>query len=102
MPWDELRDLIKYLPRDAAVILELEGDRVRWGDSEHLLAAIYDVLQASRWQFATAHASKGRKPKQPRPYPRPGVVDPTRKRMGTARMTLDQARRWMASRRKGR
>lgn len=75
--------------------------RAQWGTVEYLLAEIYDVLNVSRWQFAAANSRKGRKPKRPRPFPRPGVVDPNRQHMGTARMSLEQAKAWMQQRRKG-
>lgn len=99
LPWDELRDLVTHLPRESATVREQVGEQARWGEAEHLLAVVIDVLQGQAWQFATAHSKK--KPKKPKPYPRPGVVDPSRRKFGTKRMTLGEAREWMARKKGG-
>jgi len=99
LPWDELRDLVTHLPRESATVRAQVGEQARWGESEHLLAVVIDLLQGQLWQFAAAH-SKKKKPKKPKPYPRPGVADPSRRRFGTKRMTLGEAREWM-DRKKG-
>lgn len=56
------------------------GEKVQWGDSEHLLADIRDLLNGGNWQ--RGH-KKGSRP--PEPLPRPG----TRRR--TRRTTLSPA-----------
>lgn len=87
------------LPRDSATVRAVEGERARWGETEHLLAAVIDALHVQAWQFATANSK--RKPKRPKPYPRPGVIDPNRRRFGSRRMSLDEARAWMAKKKGG-
>lgn len=101
LPWDELRDLVANLPRESATVRANAGEAARWGETEHLLAVQIDLLQGQLWQFASANSKKSRKPKRPRPYPRPGVEDPSRRRFGTKRMTLKEARAWM-DRKRGR
>lgn len=99
LPWDELRDLVSHLPRESATVRAQVGEQARWGETEHLLAVVIDVLQAQAWQFASAHSKK--KPKRPKPYPRPGVADPSRRKFGTKRMSLAEAREWMARKKGG-
>lgn len=99
LPWDELRDLVSFLPRESATVRVVEGERARWGEVEHLLAVVIDVLNGQAWQFAAANSKK--KPKRPKPYPRPGVVDPNRRKFGTKRMSLAEARDWMAKKKGG-
>lgn len=55
------------------------GDQAEWGHTEHLLAAVVDVLAEANWQ-------RGGDKKQPHPKPirRPG--DPTRSRMSATDM----------------
>jgi len=40
---------------------------------------------------------KGRN--RPKPIPRPGVEDESKKKFGSAKMSLEQAKKWAASRR---
>jgi len=47
--------------------LDPDPDASAWGDQEHLLALIVDVLQAANWQ----RGGNARAPK-PKPLPRPG------------------------------
>jgi hypothetical protein len=63
------------------------GEEAEWSLTDHLLALIADHLAAANWQ----RSGKGPCPK---PLPRPGVVDGSKKRMGNASMTLEQARVW--------
>ena len=43
------------------------GDAARWGDQEHLLADLIDVLQVANWQRAGK-----RNARRPKPVSRPG------------------------------
>lgn len=81
--------------------MAIHGEKYRWGDTEHLLASIFDAVNAHRWLFQAANSKKSRRPARPKPMLRPGQMDPTRRRMGTARMPIDQARAWMERRRQG-
>lgn len=52
-----------------------------WGDTEHLLAGVFDSLQLLQWMYLCAHRDPdSRAPERPRPLPRPGeepAADPT-------------------------
>lgn len=69
------------------------GEAARWGDTEHLLADLIDLAQGQMWQFASANSKK--RPKRPKPIRRPGIEPAGEKRMGTARMTVAEARAYM-------
>lgn len=101
LPWCEFAALVEHLPPDSALARAAGGERTRWGESEHLLAVVIDLLQAQVWQYALTHSGKGRKPKRPRPYPRPGVETPGQRTWRGKRMTLDEASAWMQRRRRG-
>lgn len=46
LTYRRLLNLIRYLPREAAFVREVHGDKVLWGVAEHLLAqAINDQRQ---------------------------------------------------------
>lgn len=53
---------------------EVGGDAVRWGDMEHLVATVIDVLAQGNWMYASMHSK--RQPAQPLPLRRPGMPDP--------------------------
>ena len=72
-----LRVLIQHLPRDAALVRALHGEEGEWGLTEHLLAAVVDLLAAGNWQFAAAHTPEhADPPERPAPIPRPGLDAP--------------------------
>lgn len=91
----ETADLAVYLPAESATKRALGGG---WTLAEQLAALNADRLAVLIWQ-KTADGQKGRA--QPKPLPRPGFEDESSSRVGTARMSLRQARRWLARRRAG-
>lgn len=80
--------LVAALPRDAATTRALHGPSVAWGDSEHLLALIVDLLAGANWQ-----RSGGKSPK-PKPIPRPGraLLDEEVTRLGSGSWSIDEMR----------
>lgn len=62
--------LLRHLPRDSAYVQAVNGERARWGDTEHLLAGIIDVLQAGNYLTTRAHFKGNQQP--PKPMRRPG------------------------------
>lgn len=80
---------MRQLPARCRVSRALHGDRVRWGDQEHLLAGILDTVRGGNWQRG------GGKGQRPRPVPRPGADDGVRQMgkarpLGEVRALLDQ------------
>jgi hypothetical protein len=101
LPWGEFAALVEHMPQDSALARSAGGERTRWGETEHLLAVVIDLLQAQVWQYAMTHSAKGKKPKRPSPYPRPGVVTPGKRTWRGKRMSIAEASAWMERRRRG-
>ncbi|MFE3827310.1 hypothetical protein [Streptomyces sp. NPDC059092] len=65
--------LVKHMPRDSALTLELHGEEAEWSVTDHLLAAAVDHLAAANWMFATVNTDESADaPDPPLPVPRPG------------------------------
>ncbi|MFD3946880.1 hypothetical protein [Streptomyces sp. NPDC058579] len=68
--------LIKHLPRDSAVQLELHGEAAEWSITDHLLAAAVDHLAVANWMFTCVNTGEDDdSPEPPKPVPRPGATD---------------------------
>lgn len=65
------------------------GERAKWGDTEHLLADVVDLLHIQLWQKTKRGTPR------PKPVPRPGVKAKGERRFGTGRMTIAQARKYL-------
>lgn len=57
--------LVRQLPADSRLVRAQVGYPI-WGDTEHLLAGIFDVLSGANWQRS------GGKGPRPKPVKRPG------------------------------
>lgn len=68
LSWRDLWVIVQQSPAGSAVDRALHPDESAWGLSEHLLALIFDGVQAGNWQ-----RGNGREQDRPRPFPRPGV-----------------------------
>lgn len=75
LTWRRLAVLLAHLPRDSWTVREVSGEAARWGDQEHLLATIADLLTQANWMFAAANSKHA--PDLPKPLRRPGDPDPT-------------------------
>jgi hypothetical protein len=53
-----------------------------WGMDSYILANIFDAVQNMTYALVAMNSPRGRKPKQPKPYPRPGRNNPARPRRG--------------------
>lgn len=93
LSWRRLGVLIRQLPREAATTRAAAGEAAAWGDAEHLLASIVDVLNAANWQ----RSGKQNAPR-PKPLPRPGVKKPGETTFGTKSMSIDEYKRHRARR----
>lgn len=91
--WPELASLIEWLPPDAATRRSVHGERARWGDAEHLLASIVDLLAGANWQRADPKKSGP----PPKPLPRPGET-PKGTRHPKPTMSQADLRRWLDAR----
>lgn len=66
--------LIKHLPPDSATARALNGGAPVWGQTEAMLADVYDAIQWTTWVLSAQGAK--RPPPDPTPYPRPGDPKP--------------------------
>lgn len=65
--------LVRHLPRDSAVIREVDGEAAEWSVTDHLLAAAVDHLAAANWMYASVNTAEDADPPEaPTPVPRPG------------------------------
>lgn len=74
MSWGRLGRLINRFPRTSWTARALGGEATRWGEQEHLLAALIDVTSHVAYLTRSAHF-KG-KTQPPEPVRRPGAPDP--------------------------
>ncbi|MEV8036997.1 hypothetical protein [Streptomyces sp. NPDC086182] len=66
--------LVRHLPRDSALLREVQGEAAEWSVTDHLLAAVVDQLTQANWMFATVNQDEDAAPLDfPEPLPRPGV-----------------------------
>lgn len=71
---------IAGFPADSATARAVQGPTVRWTLTDQLLASVFDALAAISWQLGgDKHAPR------PKPMPRPGVDDGTRRYGKTTR-----------------
>jgi hypothetical protein len=73
LSWRRLNSLIRHLPRDSAFVRAMLDERARWGEAEHLLAAVVDAIQAGNWLLASAHSKH--RVQRPKRILRPGERD---------------------------
>lgn len=68
--------LVRHLPSDGILARARAGGHL-WGDTEHLLAGVFDSLQVLQWMYVTAHRDPDARPlPRPEPLPRPGETPP--------------------------
>lgn len=82
--------LLRSLPRESLYVSARLGDRARWGETEHLLGDLVDLMQIFIWQHGSVHSK--RRIKRPKQIKRPGVDRPGEQKFGNARMTLAEVR----------
>lgn len=99
LSWFALNSFIKNLKGDSSLARDLEKS-TGWEDTlttNRILADIYDLLQVIN---ANLVGMGGRKVKV-RPYPRPGMEDRDRKRIGKGAMPYSELIKWFENKRKG-
>jgi hypothetical protein len=69
--------LVRHLPRDSALLREVQGEAADWSVTDHLLALIADQLAEANWMFAVVNRDEDSEaPDCPQPVPRPGGPAP--------------------------
>ena len=65
--------LLESLPQESRLITRLRGgdEYLGWDRHAYILADLVDSIQGLSHLYVTAHTKK--KPKEPAPYPRPGI-----------------------------
>lgn len=88
LPYRRLRVLLAHLPREAAYVQAVLGESASWGQTEHLLATVADVLVRLNHNFVQSRSTT-RIP-DPKPFPRPGQapVDDGKRRLGGEPMSI--------------
>lgn len=94
LPWGRLRRLLGQLPVDAA-FHRSRADGPVWSIDTHLLANIADSVAAANWQRSK---DGDKQSKAPKPFPRPGAVDPSKKTHGDTSMLTPAATRALLDR----
>lgn len=91
--WGDLLDVVQHLPKTSAVYRAVHGDEdAEWGLLEHLAASTADSLAWLVWS-KTEDATKKRN--RPKPIPRPGVVDESKKQIGAGSLPIDEMKAWL-------
>lgn len=93
LTWRDLLIVVKNLPRTSALYRSQHGvEEYEWGLPEHLLADVADTLHWLQWKD-TKDASRNRN--QPKPIPRPGIIDESKQRVGSGSLPVDQMLTWL-------
>ena len=87
--WSDLKAVVSTREYSPALFRSLYPKESEWDLHAHLAADLVDLTHLLVW-FKTADGSKGRN--RPKPYPRPGVEDDTKKVRKGDVVTLDSAR----------
>lgn len=73
LSWRRFANLLRFLPRESAIVQEIRGEEARWGDSEYLMALLGDSVAHLGWMYARVHARNAPN-RPPRPILRPGEI----------------------------
>ena len=71
--WHSLKAYLEHLPYDSALMRSLNAEQAEWATrvkTNAILADIFDMLAIINANLCGI--GSGKKPKQPKPYPRPG------------------------------
>lgn len=94
IPWDALSVFVRWLPPDAALYRSMHPKEWQFRQQQpYLMADLYDLVSILRAEYEAAH-TKGGKVTPPPPYPRPGVEDPNRKKIGSDPIPVSKFEEW--------
>lgn len=94
LSWGAFASFISNLDTSSALARDL-GKATGWENilaTNSILADIYDLLQVIHGDL---YALGGHKPRQIKPYPRPGRDEDKKRKIGSGAMPLDQLRKWL-------
>lgn len=93
LTWRDLWVIVRNLPQSSALHKSIHGlEESLWTISDYLLAQIADTQAWLAWT-KTKDGEKGRN--QPRPIPRPGVEDESKKRIGSGTLPASEMIEWL-------
>ena len=91
--WRDLLVIVRHSPSSSALFRSIHGqEESEWTLGNHLLAGIADSAAWLVWS-KTEDASKKRN--RPKPIPRPGVTDESKKKIGSSTLPIDAMREWL-------
>lgn len=93
LSWRDLLVIVKNLPQSSALHKSVHGvEESAWTISDYLLAQIADTAAWLAWT-KTKDAEKNRN--QPKPIPRPGVEDESKKKIGGSTLPIGEMMDWL-------
>jgi hypothetical protein len=95
LTWRRLGILVRNLPAESATLRAMHGHAADWSVTDHLLAAVVDVLQGGNWQRG------GGKGKRPKPLERPKSAQVMRERRRRMEEMAAKHAAWKQRRRSG-
>lgn len=91
--WRDLLVIVKQSPASSALYRAVHGqEESEWTLQNHLLAGIGDSLA---WLVWAKTEDAARKRNRPRPIPRPGIQDDSKKQIGSGTLPADEMVRWL-------
>ena len=99
LSWSALHSFITQIGPDSALAKSMDRELADWSGrvkTNAILADIFDLLAAINANLVGLMTRK--RPKQPKPYPRPGREDAGRdeKKFGRGALPVDELRKWIA------
>jgi hypothetical protein len=93
LTWRDLWVIVRHLPQSSALHQAIHGvDESLWTIGDYLLAQIADTQAWLAWT-KTKDGEKGRN--QPKPIVRPGVVDDSKKQVGSGALPASEMLDWL-------
>lgn len=85
--------IVRQSPESSALFRSVHGaEDSQWNLTNHLLAAAADSLA---WLVWAKTEDAARKRNRPKPIPRPGVVDDSKKRIGSSVLPIEAMKNWL-------
>ena len=94
LTWGDLLAIVRHLPATSALQRAIHGDEVEWNTTNQLLA---NVADSAAWLVWSKTSDASRKPprNQPKPIPRPGVEDTSKKQIGSDALPAAEMAAWL-------